>query len=243
MNAREHDDDPLDPEVEPHLPEACAAARADLAAELYGELEPAGAARLGAHLAGCGPCRAARAAMSGAARLLDAWELPEAATAPLVDARPARPRRAAARGAAWAAAAAALVALVALTAGASVRVERGALTLTLRAPWRSASAPAAQAEPRGVDRGALVALERRLDARCAELEEALRRADERRLAWSADERADRLALAAAVDGALVEQRRALAGWLDEFSAGAARAELRTRDALVELASYVASDAP
>jgi anti-sigma factor RsiW len=49
----------------------CARSRSLLSRDLDGRLPPAEAEQLAAHLAGCGPCRAERAAMAGAWALLE----------------------------------------------------------------------------------------------------------------------------------------------------------------------------
>ena len=57
-------------------PPACGLMRAELAAYLYRELDPAGTAAVDAHLRTCAACRAALEERRATAALLDRWEAP-----------------------------------------------------------------------------------------------------------------------------------------------------------------------
>jgi len=228
----------------------CQEVRGELPAMLYGELDEGWRRRVAEHLDVCAECARARAEMAEAVELLGTWELPARELGAGASSRLARriadlQRRSRWRASWIGAAAAALVFVGLASAAATVRVGEGTLTLTLRAPWLAGtsreSTSGGQAAPEAGERLAALEERLRLIAReeSTELALSLGDSERRRAEWSARERESRLELARAVDRALAEDRRLVASWMDAFSAGAARADRFTQDALFELASYVA----
>ncbi len=128
--------------------------------------------------------------------------------------------------------------------GAEVRHDGDRVSLSLRLPWGSpAGSPAGSrsGSPSGAD--SLAALEERVvaSARRATEEVAARMHEVHGLQladWNRREEAQRRQLAAAVGRALQREWRALASRLDALGHGAAREDLRTREALAGLVSYI-----
>ena len=213
---------------------ACEAARAALAARLYGECDGPAEAALERHLAGCAACRDAEEELRAARAELDRWRLPEGdvPTAELVFAvrsaaspaplRRPRPRR---RTLVLAALAGAVAMFLLGLFEARLAWSSQAVELGARLPWATVPAEA-PAVPDPLDE-----LRRELAA-SAERAEALAVA----YAEAAAER-DALLLATLHDGR-VRDRELLLTLIDSLSRASAREDLRNREAMVELASYV-----
>jgi len=237
----------------------CERAREALAAASYGELGPAAAAELEAHVQACAGCREARRRLADTRRLLDAWEMPARPTAsaggaarPTPGDAPATetpvvgvPRRPAALRRAWAGVAAAAAAvLLLLSSGAHASVADGRLTLRFGLPFAPAPAVVSEAERTAEIRRVARELEERLRAdQAADLARlaALLR-EERAAALAALEHRTALAdeqLAVSAAQLVREQGERFTRLLSSFAVRSQSETDRTRDALVDLASLLA----
>jgi hypothetical protein len=210
----------------------CRAARDELPALLYDDLDETLRGRIEGHLQGCDGCRAELAGHRRTMRLLDAWSVD---TAPPEDAgSPARPHRWQLYG--WlrpvlTGAAAALVVFALLgVLGADLQYENGRLTVTIGAGLSPAS--------HDVDRADAVApvVRDELDARCEEL---LRILDAELAEFGRREEQRRVLLANAVDLRRDEDLRRQETLLQKLAEHMGTEAVRTRHALDDIRTWIA----
>lgn len=240
-----------DPMPNDELSPTCGRVRNELAGFLYGELAPESREALEGHLLGCLACREELAALRETQRLLARWETPPSsedprelartiaarAGAPAPRARPVSTRRqrlvrfsALLSGAA----AAALFMLSLLNASASL--EGGRLQLDFALPGARPPANALRAGWQDEVR-AIAAQEVAL--RSANLEQSQEELLERYSQMSRQElQQELLRLTQAVDVALAQKERSFDTRLATLGREAARADLETRQALTQMASYL-----
>ena len=234
---------------ESEQPPGCDRARLELPALLYGELPPNERDALEKHLATCSSCRDELVRIGEGRALLAHWTVPAvredpraiaASVVALSDAQPnVRPqprRRSLVRlSAVLSGAAAALVLALALLRT-EIDVADGRCSISFRMPGAAVpDGPSVASWPAAWD-------ERTREIAASEFVRQatlLQRTQDERLAdWARQNQAEILRLARATDLARSEDQRALGAVLDAVSREAALEDLRTREALVRLASYV-----
>ena len=214
----------------PEPPISCAAVRAELSLQLYGELDDARGQQIDRHVSGCTSCAARRAQLQTTREMLDAWDAPQ-----LTNTQPRRMLRR------WMVAAAVLAATIGLLLF-GVQLERDGerIAVSLRTPWKSSVASRSTA-----DRERLVSIERQLAALIEGRSQLLHELDaqsariethEAHVSRTHDE------LARGMRDALDRELRALNLYLDANERGAEREHRLTREALADLAHLVVAPA-
>lgn len=221
----------------------CARIREELAALVYGELDPARRAEVQRHVAGCAACGAEERDLRELRGRLDLWRVPlpgEDAAALAGEARRRAARqRAPLRRTLWLSVAAVLLAAL-FAAGGSLRLERDALTLELRVPWKVGSMGSARRAAPAEEASQREAKLRRIAGELVDERAGL--LAEQQLAWLREwsrlEEARRAALAWSFDQARAEDRELVARLIERALARTASEDRLTRGALADLALVV-----
>lgn len=234
---------PPTPVPDDFLPD-CGRVRGELAGLVYGELPPDARAALERHLASCAACREELVALRDTQKLLARWETPAVSDDPRVLARTVRDAARGERGVAvrrarlvrWSAVlsgAAAACLFILSVLNAELRVGEGSCALSFRLPGTAEAAqPALPGDLR--DEVRAIAAEE-FASRTARFEE-----DQEAFAQRCSEmtRDELLRLAQAVDSALAQNQETWNARLVRLGEEAQRADLETRRALTDLASYI-----
>jgi hypothetical protein len=215
----------------------CARVRVELPAYLYEELGSSERAALEHHLESCAECRTELAILAEGRALLAHWQLPAGAEDPraiarsivAADRRSRRRRGTLVRTSALLSGAAAALLFVLALFQADMTLGQGQWSISFRLPG-SAGEPARDLEARARE---IVAAE------FARFAADFRRDQDARLsAWSDEAQNEFLRLAQATDRARLEDQRRVGAALDMLTRESALEDLRTREALVQLASFV-----
>ncbi len=226
-------------------PIPCSAIQDELAALLYGELEGDSSAQVERHLESCDACRGVLEGFARTKHALDAWSPPASGDAgdawreAREVARGARRRSLVAhrkRSVLLGLAASLLVFLGLSALGAELDWRAGRVTLSFELPWISSESELADAGDwtQEMRRIARAAADERLAAWDAS--QGGRLAD-----WSLREAEERSRLVHAIDRARELDRESFANVLSSFQRGAAQEIRFTREAVTELASFVARE--
>ena len=230
-------------------PPGCERARLELPALLYGELRPDERDALEGHLATCPACRDELVQLGEGRALLAHWTVPPlredprtiaASIVALSDVRQtgtSRPRRGSlVRLSAMLSGAAAAIILALGLFRTEVDLADGRCSISFRLPGAEVSdAPSAASWPAAWDERAREIVASEFIRQAALLQ---RTQDEQLADWARQNQAEILRLARATDLARSEDQRAFGAVLDALTREAALEDLRTREALVRLASFV-----
>jgi hypothetical protein len=246
----------MTPDRDDDLSTSCGRVRGELAGLVYDELAPDARAALEGHLAGCADCRDELAALADTRRLLARWETPPASEDPRALARsiaalaegqaPRAGERAARRPrlVRWSAlvlgaAAALLFTLSLLNARASLEGGRLQLDFALPGARSFAAVPAVNWPAANWHDEVRAIAAQEVALRSAGLEQSQEDLLQRYSLMTREElQRELLRLTQAVDFALAQKERSFDSRLETLTRETVRADLETRQALTQMASYL-----